>query len=497
MLPVSAETTVPADRPSGRGWRERPTQDRARAIAWAFVVATAVLAASGLARSLWWDEVYTAWAYVLRGPDTIRDPSAYIANNHVLFSGLTWATSRLLGTSEVVLRLWAVVPGVAAMAWLTALVGRRLGWTIAAVTAGLLALSPLHLLLITEARGYGLVLLASVALLAGAAGAAGPQPRWRDDLTLTVAAALGTATVASLALPAAVVAGTALLRRQRDRLRLLLLGVAAVAVVLAWYAPLLDPITASVGGVGARHGEQATLLSPLLAPARLLLLAPLGDGPLGGVLSGGVGGVVASLLLAALVLAGGILAVRRDPDLGWPVLVLPPATVVASGLLGLHLLPRYLTGLLPAVVVAAAVALTALARAAHQRARRATGVAVSIAVLALALAAIPLLVAERSPRQALKDAAQVVADVDADQVLLTSDDVAWRYYLHDEPATVVAPDELAAALCGDAGGTLVVVDPMLGAAGPPPCADERGLVPITLPQRAEPGFQRVWVPAGS
>lgn len=495
---MSAETTPPVDRLSGGRTVVRSSDRWARVAAWTFVIATAVLATSGLTRSLWWDEVYTAWAYVLRGPGTIRDPSAYIANNHVLFSGLTWATSRVLGTSEVVLRLWTVVPGMVAMAWLTLLVARRLDWTVAAVTAGLLALSPLHLRLVTEARGYGLVLLASVGLLAGATGAARSRAGWRDDLTLVVSAAVGTATVASMALPAAVVAGTTLVRRPRDRLRLLLLGGAAVMVVLAWYAPLLTPLTSSIGGVGARHGEQVTLLSPLFAPARLLLLLPLENGPVGGVLAGSaVGRSLIALLLGALVLAGGLLAVRRDPELGWPILVLPLATVAASGLLGMHLLPRYVSGLLPAIVVAAAVALTALGRIAHRRFRRATVIVVTLGAMALAVTAAPILIAERSPRQALKDAAQVVADADADQVLLTSDDVAWRYYLRDQPTVVMDHEQQAAVLCVETARRVVVVDPMLGTDSPPPCAEERGLVPVILPQRATPGFQRVWVPAAS
>ena len=75
----------------------------------------------GLGRSLWQDEAYTAWAYVVRGPDTIRLLDAYLPNNHLLYSWLTWQTSRVLGVTEPVLRLWAVVPALLvatlAIAW--------------------------------------------------------------------------------------------------------------------------------------------------------------------------------------------------------------------------------------------------------------------------------------------------------------------------------------------------------------------------------------------
>ncbi len=459
-------------------------------MAWTLVVAMTVWRAIALDRSLWWDEVYTAWSYVLRGPDTIRATEAYIANNHLLFSATSWATAQLLGYGEVVLRLWAFVPGTAATVWGVVWLGRRHGWPVAATFAGILALTPLHVLLTTEARGYGLLLLASVGLLvAGTAACERGAPR--DDVLLTAVALVGVATIPTFALPAAVVGLIVLWHRRDAPARPLLLGVAAAAVVWWWYAPVRAPILAGVTGVGARHGEPAGVLDPVLAPARLLA-GSTATGLLEVLPSGGVWPALVYLLLAAAVLGGGWRLVRRDRPLGLLVLLLPVGTVASMGFMGMHLLPRYIAALLPAVAIALAVALHDTAVALRHRWPRTAPALLATLVLMFAVVSMPALHRELQPRQNLAGVAELVAGAPDAPVVLARQEVAWAFYLRDH-TTEVVEDEAALAdrLCNGPVPTWYV-EPTLEPRPRPECLGVDDAVRHTLPQRAEPGQLTVW-----
>ena len=76
---------------------------------------------------LWGDEAYSAYFYVARGPTAIFRPESYLLNNHVLFSFGEWLGSKVLGSSELVLRLGAVIPALVAIVLLAIWCNRRFG----------------------------------------------------------------------------------------------------------------------------------------------------------------------------------------------------------------------------------------------------------------------------------------------------------------------------------------------------------------------------------
>ncbi|MFO7573246.1 MAG: hypothetical protein R6W48_11705 [Gaiellaceae bacterium] len=78
----------------------------------------------GLGRSYASDELMTVRDFVGAGPREILAGS-YVPNNHELFSLLGWATSELVGESEVALRLWSVIPFLVGVALVTAWLARR------------------------------------------------------------------------------------------------------------------------------------------------------------------------------------------------------------------------------------------------------------------------------------------------------------------------------------------------------------------------------------
>ena len=462
----------------------------ARTATWGLVVAMTVWRATSLDRSLWWDEVYTAWAYVLRGPTTIRAAESYIANNHLLFSWLSWATAQPFGNSEVVLRLWAFLPGTAATVWACLWLGRRHGWSLAAILAGILALTPLHVQLTTEARGYGLVLLASVGLLIAGTNAC-ERGAAHDDLLLAALALLGVATIPTFALPAAVVGLVVLGYRRHAPARPVLLGLVAAAAGWWWYAPVRAPILAGVTGVGARHGDAVGILDPVAAPARLLAAGTV-TGVTERVPASGPGMALIHLLLVVAVVGGGLRLVRRDRVLGLLVLLVPPGMVAMMGLLGMHLLPRYLAALFPAVAIALAVAVQDVAAALLRRWPRGAPVLLAALVLGWATVNLPALRAELQPRQDLSGVAELVDGAADATVVLARTEVAWSFYLRDHPTEVVEDEAMLADRVCDGQAPVWFVEPTVEPRPQPDCLIAVGAVRHTLPQRAGPGALTVW-----
>ena len=64
-----------------------------------------------LGQSLWADEIKSITAYIRPGPAAIY--GHYVANDHILFELLTWASTALTGArSAAAYRFWGVVPGI-------------------------------------------------------------------------------------------------------------------------------------------------------------------------------------------------------------------------------------------------------------------------------------------------------------------------------------------------------------------------------------------------
>jgi hypothetical protein len=131
----------------------------------AYILLGATLVATrtiGLGSSLWHDEVFAVVEFIRPGPGEILSGPEI---SHELFGILAWATTSLVGESEVALRAWSVVPFLAGVAVVTAWLHARLG-AIAGISFLFFATaSPLLLDISRQARGYGLAFLAMGVLL--------------------------------------------------------------------------------------------------------------------------------------------------------------------------------------------------------------------------------------------------------------------------------------------------------------------------------------------
>ena len=226
-------------------------------LVWGGVLGTLVLILlwsrlAGLDLAFWHDEVFTVTRYVDAGPRGIFFGD-YVPNNHVLFSLLTWATTSLVGSSEVAFRAWSVVPALVATGWLTWWLCRWRGPVTGTVALLLMTLSPVLLQVSREARGYGLVLLAMVGVI-NQAHSAIENPRGTAIWRFVAFGVLGVLTLPVFVLPFAFCA-LPLLSEPRLRRRLLV-GLSLSAVIaLVWYTPMLADI---VEHSGQRFGRPVT-----------------------------------------------------------------------------------------------------------------------------------------------------------------------------------------------------------------------------------------------
>ena len=412
-------------------------------------VVTLVTRVPALDHSLWWDEAYTAVFYVERGPSAIFSADAFMVNNHVLFSLLTWPTAQWLGGSEPVLRLWSLLPALGSLALLTWWVWRRWGhWPSVAVGA-LIALSPLHQALSTQARGYGLVFLAAAMMLVGAVEAH-HHARRRDFVLLGVGGVIATWTVLPTVLLLCLHAGLLVVRRATRRGALAVLALVAVADV-AFYRGLIPLILRYSQGAGLREGIGTPWHAPVSVPVERMLE------PLAGTLWPGaprelvVG--LGALLLAAAVL--GLLR-RAAAPLAAHTLGVVTLALLAMFAIGANIVDRYVSFLLLHVLVAVGVGITAGLRsstALATRRQRSTAAAVVAAVAALVVAGVSTATALerlRLPREDYRRGAQVVAEADVETVLLnrTVGRVGFTYYLGHDVVEMIPPEQVADATCG-------------------------------------------------
>ena len=166
-------------------------------VAGAYAVLGALLVGTrlyGLDRGYWHDEIVTVADFVRAGPREIL-AGAYIPNNHELFSLLGWATSSVVGESEVALRLWSVVPFLLGVALVTAWLHARVSPLSGVLFLYFATLSPLLLDLSRQARGYGIAFCAMGVLVVGALEAR------RSQATSAVAAAALAGVIGTWTLP--------------------------------------------------------------------------------------------------------------------------------------------------------------------------------------------------------------------------------------------------------------------------------------------------------
>lgn len=357
----------------------------------------ALLAATRLTESLWYDEIAPWMEYIRYGPGPIVgnyfDPS-----NHILMSLLVWLSTELLGdgmTIEIAFRLPAFLAVLGTLPLLYAL-GRVLhGPRWGAVLALLGALAPVFILEAVEARGYAIMLFAaSGMMLCFALGRRGRPGAW---VWYALFAAFGIwAHVVTAFIPighaAWLVGALIFTRTRREAIAGLVAILFAAVLTLMLYAPVLPDfvhLAREQGSFAASTADRPTLFG--IEGVHLLL-------QLGGSWAwwASLGGVV-------LVIVGLIIAARQRAD-GGEVLL---ATFLGGGLLiavvalsGAWIYARFALFLVPAALLAMMIGLRRLAAID----RRLAGAATVIVLLSW-LADLAL----RPPKQPLRDAVEFVA----------------------------------------------------------------------------------------
>jgi hypothetical protein len=440
----------------------------------------------GLNQSLWGDELYSAKFFISPGPSGIWSQH-YIANDHILFELLAWATARITGShSEATYRLWAVLPGLAAAAIMTAWAWRRLGRWVAVAVAAVIAASPPQLELTTEARGYGLGMLASTLLLIAADEMR--HRRSRGPLILLCGSAIaGIWTLPHFVIPFLVV--SAILLTVAELRRQVLLAVVVVAVAsLAWYAPVLS-VMLSHGGLppGALlpwHGFISGPFRDQLAPSVSLLLPKLSLG--------------LAALIGGLIAAGGALILWFRSERWLAALVLVPAVVtyLVFEVAGLHVEPRFGSIELMPLLFLAGVGLAEVGRLlARNKVLTLATIGLAAALIITALAKIEQRAAYDAavPAENYKQAASIVKVSGITRVVTGSlaYNLGFEYYLGQGTDTAMNAAGLQTLFCSNATPLFAYLENGLGPSVNAKCLQERGAIRVAVPERRS--HLAVWI----
>lgn len=447
------------------------------------VVAVAVrLPALGV--SLWWDEAYSAHAYVPYGPWKIIDEKYYVPNNHVFFNLLAWATTSVIGTSEIILRFWSFVPAMAAAGLIGWWAWRRHGAAVGLVAGFFLVTSPVHLGLSVQARGYGLGFLAAALMLIGAV-----EAQERDHLLGHGAFVVGGLTgIWTLPQMLFVFAGhgLALLAWSRHRWRVVADGLIVAAGTLVVYWVLIPDLVRQSGRVGSRTGDRMSLPGIVAEPAELLFAPSLW--------SWGLPRSTPVILWSLLLLALTALAWMRLRSTGrlreFGQLAVPwLAFGVALTVLGSATLDRYISFLL--VPLSMIVALGVVQLVSLLPAGRVVG---AVAGIALVLVAGTAMVREGriwwTAYENYKDAMEVAHQSGVDRIVTNREPGTVGFWFYDDDVEVLLPTE---SVC-DEPGPLVFLDfPVRPEEVDLSCLEERGGERLMVEQRRAPGRIDVWI----
>jgi hypothetical protein len=304
---------------------------------------------ANLGTSFWSDEAYSAYYYAWRGPRGIWFGD-YVPNNHVLYNLLSWVTTGAVGRFEASYRIWSVVPGAAAVALAAWWVWKRLG-PIAATSVVIFAtVSPVHLVLTPQARGYGLAMFGAVVMFIGAVRASDTKAT-RDVVLFTVGAIVGIFTLPVFAIAAIAQAGVLLWNKELRKRTLIACGVIAV-LTLAWYSPMLGGILSNSDQQFGRRlsipeavtGVYHHLAAPTVANAMPFAMHSL------------LSNVATFLVIMLLTIAAGFRLFRRD-DRALLAHLLVPIFVTYFVLVAAHFYvqPRFASYLLFHVLVLLAI----------------------------------------------------------------------------------------------------------------------------------------------
>jgi len=455
---------------------------------------------------LWWDEAFTVQRYIREGPATILSADAYVANNHVLFSFFTWLTTRLLGEGDVAVRLFALIPAIVAVVLIVRFLIVSVNASVGLIALTLATTSTLWLTLSTQARGYGLVILASSVMLLTAVNN-DYKPRLGHDITFALAGA-----VAILTFPPAVAvylahAGIWLLRRRRNRLRLFVTTLVTGVVTAVIYLPILPLLIERSDRVGSRFAEPIGWFSPILAPLQIAGGPSFGFGTgagltqstgptyflFGNELVFGIGtatGIVAAILgvlglIIVFVRVGSALGAHLVAGLGGSVVLLAP--------FGFHLADRYLAFVLVHSLIAMTFGVATLLGVFGQSSNRSQTVVVAACVLAVAASLPVIWPAANIPIQSFRPAALDAADARQDGATIVTDHyhIGFRVYLPGVPVERAADQAaLETLVCAADGPRVYLKNPDVTGYAVPSCL--RDQAPVSYRQQRVPGTIDVW-----
>jgi len=221
-----------------------------------WIVLGAMLRLVLASQSLWYDEISALVSFALEGPG-VAFGSYAVPTNHVPMTLAVWLSTTALGSvHEVVVRLPAIVAGVAtipaAHALGVALRDARLGNALALVAA----IAPLAVVESAEARGYAFVILG--ATVAAAALARATRTGARGDHALFAVACAFAAWAHPVAILLPVAAGVVGLARDRRLAVAALLSGVIAAMLLS---PLLGDVLATRGDYARTDAAQPSVFS--------------------------------------------------------------------------------------------------------------------------------------------------------------------------------------------------------------------------------------------
>jgi hypothetical protein len=454
-----------------------------------------------LGQSLWADEIKSITAYISPGPAAIY--GHYVANDHILFELLTWASTALTGArSAAAYRFWGVVPGLGAGVILTWWLWRRIDPWVAAVFALFATASPIYYTLCVDARGYGLGFLAASCLLIGADTYVRTGSRRALGL-LGVAAVGGIWTLPVFALPVLAVLGLiGVLRRGELRPVLVAAGLVAAASVIL-YAPVLPAVLGAsrqsfgqpLPWYGFASGPFRDLLAPELLvavhginPASALTLAPGASAPIPGT-SGWPTWIAAALVLVAFAVT---VRVPRERFLALACLVPALFTYAVLDLGRIHTVDRFASFLLLPLLALSAIGLVTIARWVVSRHAAAflAGSGAIAATAGVAFAAFLLVrtddmlrAMQATPYENDELVAAVVRTASISPVLTNFNGGDTSYYLGRQTASRRSAGQLEALFCSPA-DRLTYLDELLAPDQPSTaCLRRRGAIEVRIPQR--------------
>jgi hypothetical protein len=437
----------------------------------------------GLGQSFWHDEVVAVEDFIRAGP---REILAGPDLSHELFGLLAWATSGVVGESEIAFRLWSAVPFMAGVALVTVWLHRRRTPIAGVLFLFLATVSPLLLDITRQARGYGLAFLAMSIVVVAALEACRSGKSWAI-VAFCAGGLIGTWTLPQFGI--AYVATGAVLLADRELRRRTALGFgASLLAIAAWYSPHIGQVR---DAARIEDGVRIETLWLVTAPIDQVLI-PAFLWIDGTALRPGLVWLPVVLVVALIMGSSPLMHERRT------ALVLASgvvATILVLWLGRAYIVPRYLSYLLVPFLVVLATGMAAIFERLASRPAIVRTVA-SIVVLGLLAARFVDLAPEvtREPREAYKDAAAVIKRAGPETVLAyVRNPDGLEYYLERPVRHLRQVDEVVASVCGSSEAVAYVMQPFALASVDLPCLTRAGVRHFRFEQYARGDEMNVWL----